>query len=116
MQRSSLIFTVLVAGFGLMAPVGHDAMVVGISHWFASVASFTFGGLRWMPRMAMSEQCTAPHILRQQARAILTRAGSFVVVKYSWSSSMTAFTTPEASVAGVWQCTQPWVCTTLLMP
>ena len=26
------------------------------------------------------------------------------------------FTTPEASVAGVWQWIQPWVCTTLLMP
>jgi hypothetical protein len=44
MHRSSLILTDLVAGFGLIAPVGHDAMVVGISHWFASVASFTFGG------------------------------------------------------------------------
>src|SRR5512143_2996182 len=116
MQRSSLIFTDFVAGFGAMAPVGHDAIVVGISHWFARVASLTFGGLRWMPRMAISEQCTAPHMFRQQARAIRTRAGRVFVVKYSWSSSMTAFTTPEASVAGVWQCTQPWVWTTLLIP
>src|SRR5512140_1557445 len=101
MQRSALIFTDLAAGLGLMAPVGQDAMVVGISHWLPRVASFTFGGRRWMPRMAMSEQCTAPHIFRQQARAILTRAGRDLVVKYSWSSSMTAFTTPEAFVAGV---------------
>src|SRR5512140_2778617 len=103
MQRSSLIFTDFAAGFGLMAPVGQEAMVVGISHWFPIVASFTFGGLRWMPRMAISEQCTAPHILRQQASAIRTRAGRVFVVKYSWSSSITDFTTPEASVAGVWQ-------------
>ena len=25
------------------------------------------------------------------------------------------FTSPEASVAEEWQCTQPWVCTMLLM-
>ena len=55
-------------------------------------------------------------MFRQQASAMRTRAGRLFVVKYSWSSSMTAFTTPEASVAGVWQWIQPWVCTTLLMP
>ena len=32
-----------------------------------------------------------------------TRAGRLFVVKYYGVSSMTAFTTPEASVAGVWQ-------------
>ncbi len=30
--------------------------------------------------------------------------------------SMTAFTTPEASMAGVWQCTHPWVWTMLVIP
>ena len=30
--------------------------------------------------------------------------------------SITHFTGPEASVAGVWQCTQPWVWTMLLTP
>ena len=28
---------------------------------------------------------------------------------------MTALTMPDASVADEWQCTQPWVCTMLLM-
>ncbi len=58
------------------------------------------GGVRWMPKMAMSEQCTAPHMLRQQARAILTWAGSLWLPKYSNRSSMTALTMPEASMPG----------------
>ena len=62
----------------------------------------------------MSEQCTAPHMLRQQARAIRTWAGSLWLPKYSNRSSMTALTMPEASMAGVWQWTQPWVWTMLV--
>ena len=64
----------------------------------------------------MSEQCTAPHMLMQQAREMRTGAGRRMFLKSSNMASMTHFTGPEASVAGVWQCTQPWVCTMLLMP
>ncbi len=66
--------------------------------------------------MAMSEQCTAPHMLRQQARAIRSFPGiGFVPSKYSCRSSMTHFTTPDASVAAEWQWTHPWVWTMLEM-
>ena len=66
--------------------------------------------------MAMSEQCTAPHMFRQQARAIRSLPGiGLVPSKYSCRSSMTHFTTPDASVAAEWQCTQPCVCTMLEM-
>jgi hypothetical protein len=65
--------------------------------------------------MAMSEQCTAPHMLRQQARAMRSLAGSFHrSVKYGQLVHH-ALTTPEASVAAEWQCTQPWVWTMLEM-
>src|SRR3972149_3105430 len=116
MQRGSLITTLLMflSGWGRMAPVGQEAMVVGISHRWRSFSCMTLGAVRWIPRMAMSEQCTAPHMLRQQARAILTWAGSLWLPKYSNRSSITALTVPAASVAGVWQCTQPWVWTMLL--
>src|SRR4030042_2652737 len=97
-----------------MAPVGQEEMVVGISDRWRSLSWVTLGGVRCMPRMAMSEQCTAPHIFRQQARAILTWAGSLWLPKYSYRSSITALTMPEASMAGVWQWTQPWVWTILL--
>ena len=62
-----------------------------------------------MPRMAMSEQCTAPHMFRQQARAMRSLAGRFWCVNWSHKASITAFTMPEASVAEEWQWTQPWV-------
>ena len=52
----------------------------------------------------------------QQAREMRTGAGSRMFWKSSNKASMTHFTGPEASVAGVWQCTQPCVCTMLLMP
>ena len=45
-----------------------------------------------------------------------TGAGRRMFRKSSNMTSITAFTGPEASVAGVWQCTQPWVCTILEMP
>ena len=64
----------------------------------------------------MSEQCTAPHMFRQQARDTRTWAGRRIFWKSSNSSSMMALTGPEASVAGVWQCTQPWVWTMLVTP
>ena len=45
--------------------------------------------------MAMSEQCTAPHMFRQQARAMRSLPGiGLVPSKYSCRSSMTHFTTP----------------------
>ncbi len=69
-----------------------------------------------MPTRPMSEQCTAPHILMQQAREMRTGAGRRMLWKSSNTASITHFTGPEASVAGVWQCTHPWVCTMLLTP
>ena len=50
-----------------MAPVGQAAITFGISHLARTRSWLTCGGLRWMPRMAISEQCTAPHMFRQQA-------------------------------------------------
>jgi hypothetical protein len=66
-----------------MAPVGQDATVVGISQRFGIRVLSGLGTVRWMPRMAMSEQWTAPHMFRQHARAIRTWLGSFIVTKYS---------------------------------
>ena len=66
---------------GRMAPVGQDATVVGISQVLNRVLWSILGILRCRPRMAMSEQCTAPHMFRQQAKAMRTLAGSFIEVK-----------------------------------
>ena len=62
----------------------------------------------------MSEQWQAPHMLTQQASATRSFAGSVHAGKVPVSSSITAFTSPEASVAAEWQWIQPWVCTMLL--
>ena len=51
----------------------------------------------------MSEQCTAPHMLTQQASATRSLAGSSIPVKWPISSSISALTMPEASVAAEWQ-------------
>ncbi len=69
-----------------------------------------------MPTMPISEQCTAPHMLMQQASEMRTGAGRRMDLKSSYMTSMMDFTGPDASVAGVWQCTQPWVCTMLVTP
>ena len=61
----------------------------------------------------MSEQWTAPHMLRQQASAMRSFPGSFRSSKYGKTSSITAFTMPEASVAAEWQWIQPCVWTML---
>ena len=53
--------------------------------------------------MAMSEQCTAPHMFKQQATATRSLPGSFISEKYSYKSSITHLTIPEASVAAEWQ-------------
>ena len=73
------------------------------------------GTVRWMPTSAMSLTWAAPHMFRQHAMAMRSLLGRSSRWKYSNRSSMTALVMPEASVAGVWQCTQPCVCTTLLM-
>src|SRR5512134_1145241 len=46
---------------GLIAPVGHAATVLGISHCLGSRLWSIFGGFRWTASTAMSEQWTAPH-------------------------------------------------------
>jgi len=102
---------------GRMAPVGQAETVEGTSHWAFSWSCLITGARRWTPRMAMSEQCTAPHMFRQQAKAMRSLAGSLAEPsKYGKSSSIRALTTPEASVAAEWQWTQPWVWTTLVIP
>ncbi len=65
----------------------------------------------------MSEQCTAPHMFRQHASAMRSLPGNRLACRRSTRarSSITAFTTPDASVAAEWQCTQPCVCTMLEM-
>ena len=100
---------------GRMAPVGQEAIRLGISHILDRIPCWIFGGMRCTPRMAISEQCTAPHMFRQQARAMRSLAGRSSCVKWSNSASITLFTNPEASVAAEWQCTQPCVCTMLLI-
>src|SRR3990172_2888768 len=72
MQRSSLMVTLFSFGFGLMAAVGQEAIMVGISHCLATRSLSMTGGLRCTPTRAMSEQWTAPHMFRQQARAMRT--------------------------------------------
>jgi hypothetical protein len=64
----------------------------------------------------MSEQCTAPHMFRQQAMEMRTGAGRHMLTNSSNTASMVALTVPDASVAGVWQWTQPWVCNMLVTP
>jgi len=51
----------------------------------------------------MSEQCTAPHMLTQHASAIRSLPGRSIDVKCPTSSSISALTMPEASVAAEWQ-------------
>ena len=98
---------------GRIAASGHDATRFGISHTRGRFAWSIFGGRRWIPRIAMSEQCTAPHMFRQHATAMRSFPGSRIRVNSSASSSITTFTSPDASVADEWQCTHPCVCTTL---
>src|ERR1035441_11077635 len=98
-----------------MAPVGQEAIRVGISQPLRSASCLICGGLRWIPRMAISEQCTAPHMFTQHAKATRSLAGRSCRVKCGCSSSIRALTMPEASVAAEWQWIQPCVCTTLLM-
>ena len=55
-----------------------------------STSLCTLGGRRCTPRMAMSEQCTAPHMFRQQATAMRSLAGRSSCVKRSMSASIIA--------------------------
>src|SRR5512142_2837444 len=57
---------------GRTAPVGQAATVLGISHILAIFSWLILGGRRCTASTAMSEQCTAPHMLRQQAKATRT--------------------------------------------
>ncbi|GBE57928.1 hypothetical protein BMS3Abin01_00855 [bacterium BMS3Abin01] len=83
MHLSSSTVTVVLPSIdvGLMALLGHEATVVGISHWLGSFSLSITGGVRWTPSMAISEACTAPHMFRQQATARRILAGSFSEVK-----------------------------------
>src|SRR5512143_1947215 len=101
MHFSSLTMSDFSLGSGRMAPVGQAAITFGISHLARTRSWLTTGGLRWMPRMAISEQWTAPHIFRQHASEMRQYAGSLESAKYSNRSSMTDLTMPDASVAGV---------------
>src|SRR5512144_3108269 len=51
---------------GRTAPVGQAATVLGASHCFITRSWLILGGFRCTASTAMSEQCTAPHMLRQQ--------------------------------------------------
>ncbi len=81
MHLSKLMEMLFFAGFGLIADVGHEATTVGISHIFPTVSSFTTGIFVCRATMAISEQCTAPHMFTQQATASRTLFGSSFVVK-----------------------------------
>jgi hypothetical protein len=59
----------------------------------------------------MSEQCTAPHMFTQQASAMRSLPGRSIPVNRPISSSISALTMPDASVAAEWQWIHPWVCT-----
>src|SRR4030042_5778105 len=77
-QRSSLTTTALrsLSGCRRIAPVGQDAITVGISQTAANFSLFTFGIFVCTPTIAKSEQWTAPHMLIQQARETPNLAGS----------------------------------------
>src|SRR5512133_1040043 len=116
MQRSSLTVTLLFLGSGRIAAVGQAAMMFGISHPPLAIFSWSiFGGFRWMPTIARSEQWTAPHMFRQHATEMRSLPGSVMLSKYGCISSMIDFTSAEASVAALWQWIHPWVWTTLLI-
>ena len=107
MHFSSLTISDLVFGIGPDGAGGAGSDDVRDLALARTRSWLTFGGLRWMPRMAISEQCTAPHMFRQHASEMRQYAGSFMSAKYSYRSSITALTMPDASVAGVWQWIQP---------
>ena len=50
-----------------------------------------------------------PQLIWQQEVVICTRLGMLALRNSSMSSSIIDFTTPEASVPGMSQCSQPWV-------
>src|SRR4030065_1037249 len=56
MHLSSFMVIVLSLGFGLIAAVGHEPIVVGISQDFVTIAWSTTGGFLWTATTAMSEQ------------------------------------------------------------
>src|SRR4030042_5885411 len=82
-QRSSLTTTALtsLSGCRRIAPVGQEAITVGISQVAANFSLSTFGIFVWTPTIAKSEQWTAPHMLMQHANETLSLAGSFMLVK-----------------------------------
>ena len=59
-----------------MAPVGQEETSVGISQTLGSSSWSIVGTLVCTPSTAMSEQCTAPHMFRQQAKAMRSLPGS----------------------------------------
>ena len=79
---------------------GQAATASGISQSWSTHWSSIIGGLRWIPTIPMSEQCTAPHMLMQQASEMRTGAGRRMFLNSSNMVSITALTGPEASVAG----------------
>ena len=61
MHLSSLTMTLLALGLYVSPRSGNwPPGLISVPFWM--ISSLTLGGVRWIPRMAISLQCTAPHI------------------------------------------------------
>src|SRR5512143_3058513 len=92
---------------GRIAATGQRATTVGRSQTLATMSWLIFGGLVCWMLMAISPW--PPQLIWQQEVVICTRLGISSLTNSLCSSSISAFTTPEASVPGMSQCSQPWV-------
>src|SRR4030066_49749 len=93
---------------GRIAATGQRATTEGRSHTLATRSWLIFGGLGCWTMMARS--AWPPQLISQQEVDSLTRLGISHLTKSSYNSSISALTTPEASVPGMSQCRKPWVC------
>src|SRR4030066_148928 len=91
---------------GRMAATGQRATTDGRSHTFATRSWLILGGLVCWMLMAIS--AWPPQLIWQQEVEILTRFGMSSLINSACSSSISGFTTPEASDAGMSRCRPPW--------
>ena len=92
---------------GRIAATGQRATTAGRSQTFATRSWLIFGGLVYCTLMAMSPW--PPQLIWQHEVVMRTRLGISSLTNSSYIMSIIDFTTPEASVPGMSQCSQPWV-------
>src|SRR3989338_2605497 len=103
-SKEGLPFTIA----GRIAATGQRATTVGRSHTLATRSWLMTGGLVCWTTMAMS--AWPPQLISQQEVEMCTRLGISSRLNSSYRSSISALTTPDASVPGMSQCSQPCVC------